>query len=292
VDTRKKWSAREVRDAERKIKVTILVLQSLVAPSPIPRRGTLLADLVYRAEHTNEPDGYPNTSLSAAPQLTHPTSQPELRSHPGDAKGRKHEAGYKDDTSTESDADALMNDVCDECGGAGVLPRITIATDGTEIKTTDRCRECRGTGRKWIDPLGDAVDEIMTSVFEMVGHAVIIGKRSAVVIHAGAELRGVPGIRICNGCHNDVERGERWTKGFCQACATAWYEWHKEPENLSSDENADRARFGAQHKRHDGHVEAACELCAELALRPNEDWRADMVPALQAAGVLPADRRN
>jgi hypothetical protein len=289
-DTRK-W---RVSDLEKKVRMSIKVLEALLVTSEVPRRGTVLADMIYRAEQPSAPDGMPRSSMAAAPALLKPASDPALRTHPDDPLRRKREHGYQDDSSVESAVEDLMNDVCERCEGRGnVVCRVVDDQSGVDRAepTYLTCGQCDGTGRRWADPVGEAVEDLCTRLYELSGHAVVINKRRQVVIGAAGNTRGKPADEYCEGCHRP--RGDIGTdpfrRGLCSSCAQAWYEWRKDV-NRTDDESSDRMRFCAQRDRFEGHHEFACEKCAEGRQRADESWRVEQVTELQASKALPPRR--
>ena len=248
----------------------------LLAPyGPRAAKGphkTVYAEIMRRREYGNTPDGFPPSSLSAMPALKHPSSQPALRTGPEDPMRKKREPGFKDDTSVEQAVQSREDDGCDKCAGLG---HVTIETEGSTIVRT--CSECGGSGLRWGDPVGEACLEILTRVAEGAGAFIIAARKIPVVMEAKAQLHDEAQPVPCNGCHGLIYGGPKdpIRDGFCSPCSTAWYTWHKLPENKTDDKGADKMRFEEQRRRHEGHDATTCGRCVELAQRADAGWKID-----------------
>jgi len=189
-------------------------LEALLKPAEVHGRGTLLADLLYRAELTSRPDGYSRGG-----------------------SGEKVGGGGEATDSTLSTALARMEDVCTRCvGGQYSL------SDGRRVP----CRACRGTGRRWADPIGDAVGEILERLSEIARAARIIDMRRSTVLGAAESARG----RVSSLQGNCVVCGQPVTgvgqdqlhRGLDVSCYLKWDRW-KLTHASSGDPGADRRRF-------------------------------------------------
>lgn len=261
----RKWNA---GDLERKVRRAHEALGLLLQPSGIPKRGTVLADLVYRGLEDARPDGFPTSSSSAQPALVRPSSQDGLRTNLDDALRRKREPGYAT-SPVERAAEALAEDVCDHCEGAARVP------DPKNPEAAIPCGRCGGTGRRYHDPIGEAVQDICHRITDLAILAMIIDKKRQIVLHAGDSAESEEKVDNCHGCHRKVYggRGDPIRRGLCGACSTRYYLWRT--ENGTNDESADRARFCGQRERCEGHVDSACDLCAELRRKTADEWRLD-----------------
>lgn len=203
---------------------------------------------------------------------------------------RKSETGYTEHTSTENAALAMLEPECETCGGKGNIQiEGESGPDGKPLFRT--CRVCDGTGYKFHDPIADHLMDIFTRFLEMTGHATVINKKIDVVFEVGSEMRRPETSRICDACHRELKEGQYLRKRLCPTCAQDWYDvWHKDPENITDDENADRERFCRQKPFWSGHLESVCEKCVQAAIKPNDDWRIDQIKVLQERGELPTPR--
>lgn len=114
------------------------------------------------------------------------------------------------------------------------------------------------------DQLLDAATGALTSIVELSGHAVMIQKRIDIVIHAGDKIKSEQ-LAFCHACHRPVERTatDPIRNGYCNACRMAFGRWK---DSFSSDDQPTARRFfEEQRPKFEGHLEAACEMCAYLA---------------------------
>lgn len=74
------------------------------------------------------------------------------------------------------------------------------------------------------DPLLHAAQEALASIHEMAGHAAIIAKRTAVVVHAGDSVKDRSSIGQCQACQREVPGtpADRLRAGYDAACYSAW----------------------------------------------------------------------
>lgn len=286
---------RSARDLERKARRSSDALLALLQPSGIQRRGSVIADLLYRAQHASVPDGFPTSSAAAAPALLRPAAQDRLRTDPEDALRRKREAGYAESSSVEAAVESLMEDVCDDCGGAG---EHVLGTTGRE----GPCKSCGGTGRRYHDPISEAVDELVAALETVVRCCHKIDKKRQIVLHARDSAPTAVDAVSCLGCHRKVYGGKAdpIRRGLCNSCATAYYLWRS--TSGTDDESADRHRWRVEvgpERRHEGHDEALCDQCAEDRRKAGDEWKLDRQPVdhsferldeLQRRGELPTRR--
>lgn len=278
VDGRKRWKS---PDLEKKVAQACERLDELLARSPVPKRGTVLADLIYRAQHTSEPDGFPTSSSSSSPPLDKPASSPALRTGPDDPLRRKREHGYATST-VERAYESMDENACEDCDGKGGKPRFG--------GVVDICARCGGTGNRYYDPTTDAVDTLCEHLLKVVALVAAIDKKRQVVLNAGAKAGADDRPDHCEACHRIVYggRGDPMRRGQCGACCTAYGRWRI--GNGTNDEPSDRMRFNAERDRFEGHVPGACEVCARRRERPTEDWRIEAISDLQKSGSLPTAR--
>ena len=267
---------RRVADLEKMASGAIADLEGLLAPSGIAKRGSVLADLLYRSSQGNDrPDGFPTTSRSASPALEHPASQHGLRTGLTDALRRKREVGFAE-SSVEDIIIAMEDQACEDCGGEGTR-RVEVFADGREVHVfAEPCKRCAGSGSKYRDVIGDAVDTIFAALEEVVVQTHIISKKRQVVVHAGDAAGREDRLENCIGCHRKVMGGvaDRRVRGLCHSCYVAYGRWRI--DNGTNDEPSDRRRFCEQRDRHEGHVPGACDQCADDRRKAADDWRLEV----------------
>lgn len=275
-----------VQDLERKTQRATEALQALLDPSGIPKRGTVLADLLYRAEHASVPDGFPRSSAPAGTLLARPTSQQGLRTNPEDALRRKREHGFAEGSSVENAVESLMEDVCEDCKGTGrklytaeeLAAPAPVGMKMVSGISTQHCKPCGGTGRKFHDPISEAVDELRDALERVIVLSHTIDKKRQIVLHARDVAPSETSAENCRCCHRKVYggRSDPIRRGLCAACAQAYYLWRV--DNGTDDESSDRQRFSAERgpeRRHEGHAETTCDQCAEDRRKAGDDWRLD-----------------
>ena len=281
---------RNVRDLERKARRGAEALEALLHPSGVPKRGTVLADLLERAKHRAVPDGFPTNSWHAAPALSRPSIQDGLRTTPEDALRRKREPGYAEGSSVEKAVESLLNDVCEKCEGRGVDLR---------FDPSPACDQCSGSGRRFNDPISAAVDALVDALEDVVRLCRLIDKKRQIVLHARDAAPTEAAARNCRGCHRKVYGApmDPIRRALCGACSVAYGRWRV--DNGTDDESADRVRFCARRNRHEDHVESLCDQCAEEKRRAGDDWKFDpdrrdhtfeRLGELQRRGELPTKR--
>lgn len=114
------------------------------------------------------------------------------------------------------------------------------------------------------DVIGEALDQLFSSIVELSGHVRIIEKKHLVVAKAGEKLRGRPNqLVLCLACHRDVActTADPIRSGNCSACDSAWRRW-KDTHDMT-DPVLQRSQFRAEREKFDGHLSTACELCAD-----------------------------
>lgn len=211
----------------------------------------MLGDLLARAAYSTKPDGFPTGSYASTPPLSMPAGSGGLRTHPYDPLPPHHEHGYIDDTSVEQAATDRMNDICDECSGTGHDPR------SVEMPP---CRRCDGTGRRWADPIGQGVRDIISAVVEMRKLGAMIDRKRQMVLHAADQAKDRPlgaGAGPCHCC-NDFVTGvgeDRLKSLLCPPCYMHWGSWRLDhpasgdpKRDMQAYEDHRRAELAAQKK--------------------------------------------
>ena len=196
---------------EEAIRDAIATLSSLLNASPIRGRGTVIADLLYRAEMPSVIDGYPTGG--GQEQVTHSdVSDPTL----GTVLARE-------------------NDVCGKCVGGTVMLK-----DGRRVT----CKVCQGTGRRWADPIAHAVEVIVEEITVVIASAKVIDRRSVQVLTSskttGRESSLQGACEVCGDFVSGVGE-DRMRSGMDNKCYMSWLGWRqKHPE---PDPGAQRHRF-------------------------------------------------
>jgi hypothetical protein len=201
---------------------SIDALEHLLGPSEVRGRGSMLADLLTRAEISSRADGY---------------SQ-------GDS-GEKVSGGGGGTDATLGAALARIQDVCSRCKGTGKF----ILERGDAVD----CRACNGSGRRWADPVGDAVQELVVALGGVYRACKTIDRARERVLGVADSARGrVSSLQgSCLVCEKAVSGtpNDRLRRGQCRSCFTAWTTW-KLDNASSGDPGADFARFSVwQRKR-------------------------------------------
>jgi hypothetical protein len=217
-----------------------------------------MGDLLARAAFSARPDGYGSGSSVTGALLNQPTSNGALRTHLYDPMPSHHEHGFVDDTSVEQAALDRMHDVCDNCEGRGWVPVPGPAAlpPGTVAPFAKPCQRCNGTGRRWADPIGEGVRDIVAALTDMRRLAAIVDRKRQMVMHARDAVKGRESAlggncRRCAAWASGAV-GDQLKNGWCPDCQLAWGVWQLE-NKPSGDPVADRRRFDEQYRQ--GKVE-------------------------------------
>jgi hypothetical protein len=208
---------------ERKIREARGRLGKFLEPSTIKGRGTVLADLLYRAEHTSAPDGY---SAGGA--------------------GEKVGGGDIDSDSTSRTAlEITEGDICPRCRG-----QKTVQVDEGRVEP---CKRCSGTGRRWADPIAHLIEQLTAELDSVIQSVVRIDRWREVVVRAGEDKRGREGAFTLGGICSIPSCGavvsglgsDRLRNTWCNRCFGHWTTF-KVREKSTGDPGADRQRFALQ----------------------------------------------
>lgn len=191
-------SRSRTRALEDHARAALITLEHLLAPSEIKGRGTRLADLLYRAEITNLPDGMRSVIPEAATSGGHVT----------------------DVTATA--ALARLSDVCGQCdGGSRTL------ADGRVVA----CKTCGGTGRRFRDPMGEAVRDLVDNLGVLCRAAEIVERRQGLIFVSARERVGressLQGVCCVPACARVVSGSpsDRLKRGYCPRCYLRFCSW-------------------------------------------------------------------
>ena len=198
---------------EKRVREAIVTLESLLGPSQVRGRGTVLAELIKRAEMPHGVDGYPT----------------------GSGSERTSGGGTGDPTSQA--VMARQQDVCTKCeSGMVVLP------DKRRVK----CRRCGGTGKRWADPVGDAVMEIEARILHVYTSTRSIDRHRQLINSSGV-LRGRASSLQgeCAACHDMVTGiGEdRLRAGFDNKCYLSFTAWKVRNPDTDGDPGGQYRKF-------------------------------------------------
>jgi hypothetical protein len=219
-------SKARVEKFELKAREAAEALDHLLSPSEIRGRGTCLQDLMTRAEISSKPDGYSRG-----------------------AGGEKVGGGGTAD-STQANAIARLEDVCSRCDDEKHShPGLFVLDDGRKVT----CRACGGSGRRWADPLSDAVDELLERLGVVSRLCKIIDRKRELVLGAASGARGrVSSLQgSCLVCEAEVSgsANDRLKRGMCNKDYLAWGVWRLS-NPPSGDPGADFNRFKTQRLAH------------------------------------------
>ena len=269
-----------------------------------------LATLLDRSAETSEQDGYPTTSPGpgeSQPAQTRPcgdcdasgtgtdgrwcpscygegeiyigrpSSSGGLRTDPEDPLPRKHEAGYREDSSTEVAALGRLEDVCDACHGSGGRP-------GGPAAGLLRCSRCQGSGRRFADPVGEAARGIFATLESVLGELRTLDKRRQVALHNADSERGrVSSLQgDCRVCGDFVTGSgrDRLTRGMDPKCYTSWTSW-KLGNDLAHFQSDPARQFDAFVTWRRDHLSAS-------AAEGSREWRLGEIDRLRARRELPS----
>ena len=207
----------EAERMELRVRDAISALEALLAPSPVRGRGTVLADLIARGEMSSEIDGYPRGT-----------------------SGERTSGGEGGDP-TASAFLARGADVCGKCkNGAYTLQ------DGRVVT----CRFCGGSGRRWADPVGDAIVAVRGLILAVSHQTRSIDKHRVMVLKVApppgrqSSLQGT-----CIVCERWVPGTpqDRLKRGMDNACYLAWGTW-KVKHGESGDPGHDFHQFTRERR--------------------------------------------
>ncbi len=212
--------SKRVDDLEHRTKEAVITLEHLLAPSAGKGTRSILAEMLRRAEQPFGVDGY-KTRVGVDP------------SGVGGGSG--------DLTSVEGAANFRMEDVCQRCVN-GVFNGRT-------------CKICGGSGKRWADPIGDAVHELVTQLGVIFRASVAVSSKTEAVMGSAARVAGRQntlsfcGVPSCersriglSGVGND-----RLRNGWCPRCSLHFNSWRL--LHRTSDPGADRVAFIAYMER-------------------------------------------
>ena len=204
---------------ERKAREAAEALDALLAPAEVRGRKSLLEDLMARAELSSRPDGY-------------------SRGGSGERVGGGGMAN-----STLANAVARLEDVCSRCDDEKhTHPGKFVLDDGRLVP----CRACGGSGRRWADPLADAVDELLEKLSVVSRLCKIIDQKREMVLGAAEAARGrissLQGSCILCGAEVTGLPDDKLDRGLCKIDALAWGVW-KLDHRRSGDPGEDFVRF-------------------------------------------------
>ena len=211
-----------VLKVETQVRDAIVSLEHLLSPADTYSKGygrnTVLADLIRRAEASVRPDGFP----------------------PGG--NAEHVAGSGGGDPVLSVVSARLEDVCDLCEGRGSTTRLH--DDGSTSEAA--CRRCEGSGRRWADPVGDAVAELLHQVSEIRRACRVVDRKRFAVLGVEQKARKVRLPDLCAACEKEVSGigNDRLRNRFCRSCFLKWGSWKL--KHQSGDPAADRRRFEAE----------------------------------------------
>jgi hypothetical protein len=208
----------------------IITLEHLVGPSRNPKLS-LLGDIMRRADYTSRPDGYPRSS-----------------------GGAERVGGGDGSDPTIGTVLALVEDVCTRCD-KGTYTR----EDGVKLA----CKRCGGTGRRWVDQVQMAADELVRQLEAIVRAVRVIEKKQQVVLGAGERLKGrqssLQGSCIVCGADVSGVGSDRLVKGCCHRCYLSWTGYAL-PHKPSGDPGHDFVRFTTWRRSHLEVEDAGAEV--------------------------------
>lgn len=246
-----------VLDLEDRTKDAIAILEAFLRPSPIRGRGTVLADMLKRAEQPSGPDGFPTRGSGAGDE-----------GRGGGPSIRVGDDTVPLDSSTEAAMFARVEDICSHCEAGKVNGRT--------------CKYCGGSGKRWADPIADAAHATVVDLKELARIANRLDRYRETIMGAADRFRGREDHTQgpCDACGTVVSgNGEdRKKRGFCPRCYFRWTAWAL--TNKTSDPGADRRRF----------IEYMGKWLADKALR--EAAEVSEIARLQARSELPTGRKK
>lgn len=216
---------KQAKNYEAEIRSMIGILQSLIEPSPVEGRGSVIADIRYRHSHSTRPDGYGNSSPGARTAPTEDPSDSRDKLHARSGAPIKSSPGYA----------------------------------GSPTESTLMARQSAPVA----DPIGEAVTVIFSNLVKARTAIALIDKKRIVVMSAADKRRREDTPDNCIACHRPVEGtpADPIRKGLCDACRKAFGVWRNVEGHRTNDVSTDRRVFALQRRKHEGHLEAACPVC-------------------------------
>jgi hypothetical protein len=195
-----------------------LLKESENRPAQGKRHFTLLADLIMRSEQPLEIDGYPRANLLQ--QRVSGSASDESHSDP-----------------TPGAVVAREGDICGSCINGTV-----VLDNGSEAV----CRRCKGTGRRWGDPVVDSVEEMefrLRVVFRELVHVERCYRRITKIPKPILPSEALVGT--CLACEYQVvgTPNDRLKRGLDNRCYLSWTSWKLKKENQDSAGGADFQRW-------------------------------------------------
>lgn len=198
----------------------------------------MLADLLRRAEQTSRIDGMPRG-----------------------VRGEPVSGGEPHSDPTGGAVLALQATACERCGASGTAR----LKDGRPVT----CWQCHGSGRRFADPVADAVAEIVVELSKIIAAAARIDDRCEVVLGPERERRGrEPSLGgMCWVCGKVVAgtEADRLRAKMCKADYLAWTAW-KLRTKPSDDPASDRRVFTTWQREKRGVDGAQAARIDRLAL--------------------------
>lgn len=198
---------------EGRIRDAIITLESLLSPAQVRGRGSAINELLMRAEMSSDIDGYPRGG------------------------GVEHTSGGSVGNPTASTVLAREGDVCPACKQGQVTLK-----DGKQVI----CRRCNGSGRRWADPVADAVTEIEYRLSLIVRSTKAIDRHRSLIATAAkpagreASLQGE-----CIAC-GDMVTGvgeDRLRAGLDNKCYLSLTGWRLRNPDTQSDPGGHYRKF-------------------------------------------------
>lgn len=244
-----------------------------IAAQPGVARGTFeLGEVI---------DGFPTSSLSAAPPLERPVRS-VLRTSPEDDLKRPHGHAVARDTAVELAAGARASDVVPRDPLAGLLRAL--------LQSLQELPKLAETAQS--DKFGTR---------EILRVAIEINRRREVILHVREKrpkettLQGTCIIQACakwvTGLGNDVLR-----RGMCNACRLQWGVFKELLGATSLDPHDDKRRFEQARTLQLKAIAEGGELPLREALKQLDaghvgaEWRIEAIDVMQERGELPQRR--
>lgn len=247
-------SKARVEVLERQAREVLDTMKELLAESPVKGRGTVLADMLYRAELPANPDGYSRGT----------NFEPVSGSHPGSRPPAGALAAFRDDGI------AVINP---ESGRAheeeypvGQLDVVAHEVKEMTIQLMSIVRSARRIRRKQ--------QFVMNTAAALRGHQPNLG-----------------GDCVCCGDGTTGIERDRIVNGLDPKCLTAWYRY-RDAHTIAEFANDPNVRF--RHFIAARRVELAAKAAGTSATVPDEDeeWRITSIEEYRARGELPPQREE
>jgi hypothetical protein len=179
---------------EQRLETVRNQLDELFAPAPNRKGSTVLMDLLLRSAESSQADGYPA----------------------GGGMSRQSEGSHSDPTMTA--VELREADVCLRCED-GKAAR----ADGTLRK----CPTCNGTGRRWADPIADAISAMTTDLGVVCKAMKRVDAHRHKVLDASRAPKQSSLAGDCLACDRPVAGTprDRMRRGMCGDCYKSWIMW-------------------------------------------------------------------